>query len=285
LLIEPSASDAESIESLIATGMGRLDLVHSPTLADAFDQVLTQQFDAILLSLDSEGTDTVRRALERTRAPIIVLTSGADDLKGMQALQAGADDYLIKLHLDRDNLRRALQCAIARNSWRNEIYALCLRDDLTGLCNRRGFMTLGEQQLRVARRLGAGINLAFVDVDSLKFINDHFGHSEGDRVLKVVAAILKKAFHRTSDLLARIGGDEFAALWIVHRPRSTDTVRARLKSALDAYLTSEKPPYRLSLSIGLCQYLPDFSDPLTEMLSEGDQRMYEEKRRSKPNIA
>ena len=165
------------------------------------------------------------------------------------------------------------------------MYVLSLVDDLTGLYNRRGFMTLGEQQLTIAHRTGTGVNLAFADLDGLKFINDHFGHSEGDRALRDTAKILKAAFHRESDLVARIGGDEFAVLWIANMPFSTAAVRARLNSALDLYVASQELPYHLSLSIGVCQYQGGFSSPLMEMLTEVDQLMYEEKHRAKINIA
>jgi len=165
------------------------------------------------------------------------------------------------------------------------MYLTSLIDELTGLYNRRGFMILGEQQLTFARRARSGVNLAFADLDGLKFINDHFGHTAGDHALKYSARILKAAFHRESDLVARIGGDEFAVLWIANTPVVTDIVRARLKSVLDSYVASQKLPYDLSLSIGLCQYQRDFSCPLTEMLTEVDQRMYAEKHRTKTNIA
>jgi diguanylate cyclase (GGDEF)-like protein len=191
----------------------------------------------------------------------------------------------MKQDLNSQNLRRAFQYAIARSRSRHEIYNLSYIDELTGLYNRRAFMRLGEQQLSIARRAGKGVNLAFADLDALKFINDHFGHSEGDRVLTNVGKILKTTFHRDSDLVARIGGDEFAGLWIANTPLSIDVLRTRLKGALDSYRTSERPPYPLSLSIGVCQYQPDFTKPLTEMLSESDQRMYEDKRFSKNKIA
>ena len=89
---------------------------------------------------------------------------------------------------------------MARSNWKSEIYTLSVVDDLTGLYNRRGFMTLGEQQLNIARRTGTGVNLAFADLDGLKSINDNFGHGEGDHALKNVAMILNNTFQRESDL-------------------------------------------------------------------------------------
>ena len=85
---------------------------------------------------------------------------------------------------------------------------LSYNDELTGLLNRRGFLSMAQQQLKIAQREDWQLVLLFADLDSLKNINDNFGHTEGDRALKNVAAVLKKTF-RTSDLLARLGGDEW----------------------------------------------------------------------------
>ena len=285
LLIEENPADLARLKEIIFGMSPGIDLMHAANFAQAIEGLGTRQFDAVLLSLNSEESEFVNRLVEHTDAPILVLTALENDAVALQALENGADDYLVKHSLDCDTLRHVLERAIARNVWRRQMYVLSLIDDLTGLYNRRGFMTLGEQQLMIAHRARTGVNLAFADLDALKFINDHFGHSAGDRALRDTAKILKAAFHRDSDLVARIGGDEFAVLWIANIPFSTDVVRARLKSALDSYVASQKLPYRLSISIGVCQYPRNFSSPLTEMLTQVDQRMYEEKHREKINIA
>jgi diguanylate cyclase (GGDEF)-like protein len=284
LVVEDDPSDFQRLTEIIADVVSNLDLVRTTRVSDALARLEDQQFDAILFSLSADPSASIKRLVEQTDAPIIVLTSGANETLGLQALQDGADDYLEKRALNCDNLRHVLQCALARNIWRSRIYALSLIDDLTGLYNRRGFMTLGEQQLKIACRANARVSLAFADLDALKFINDNFGHSEGDRALRTTAMVLKTVFQRESDLIARIGGDEFAVLWVATNPFSIETVHRRFKRTLDFYRSSERLPYRLSMSVGLCQY-PDFSNPLAEMLSQGDQRMYEEKRRSKTLLA
>jgi len=285
LLAEDNPADLARLKEVISSMHPPLELVDVAGFADAVEELHKQHFDAVLLSLKVMESECVKGVAEHTDAPIIVLTNLENDPVALDALQNGADDYLVKHSVDRDRLQHVLECAIARNVWRRQMYALSLVDDLTGLYNRRAFMTLGEQQLTIAHRTGGGVNLAFADLDGLKFINDHFGHSAGDRALKDTANILKAAFHRESDLVARIGGDEFAVLWIANMPFSTDTVRTRLKTALDLFVASQKLPYRLSLSIGVCQYQRGFVNPLMEMLTEVDQRMYEEKHRAKINIA
>ena len=285
LLIEDDLSDAENLTTVVTAMDQEINLAHTTNLVDTLQRLDEQQFDAILVSVNSEAFSTIRRLLDHSDAPVIVLTTLANDSLGTHALQIGADDYAVKQTLTAESLRQVLQRATARNIWRRQMYAMSIVDELTGLYNRRGFMTLGEQQLKIARRTGTGVNLAFADVDAFKYINDHFGHSEGDRVLKDTARILKTTFCRDTDLIARIGGDEFAVLWIPKTSSSSEVVRKRFNAALDTHMATEKPPYALSVSMGLCQYHSDFSNPLTEMLSEGDQRMYMEKCRSKSNIA
>jgi two-component system, cell cycle response regulator len=286
LLVEADPDALLRIRHIICRLSPHVELVPAACPVDAVERLHERQFDAVLISLAADqDAECVKRVVEHTDAPILVLTSSENEPIAIEALRNGADDYLLKHSVDCDTLRRALQCATARSAWRREIYVLSLIDELTGLYNRRGFMTLGEQQLTIAHRTKTGVNLAFADLDALKFINDHFGHSAGDRALRDTAMILKAAFHRESDLVARIGGDEFVVLWIANVPFSTESVRIRLKSALDSYVASQKLPYRLSLSIGVCHYQHDFSHPLMEMLTEVDHLMYEEKHRAKTNIA
>ncbi len=98
-----------------------------------------------------------------------------------------------------------------RKAMEEEIKALSLHDELTTLLNRRGFLTLAEQQLKTASRMKKRIALLYLDVDNLKRINDSGGHNLGDRALTEIAFHLKKSF-RESDIVARMGGDEFSVL-------------------------------------------------------------------------
>ncbi|MEJ2323606.1 MAG: GGDEF domain-containing protein, partial [Nitrospirota bacterium] len=89
--------------------------------------------------------------------------------------------------------------------------SLSLTDELTGLSNRRGFFNLVDQLLKMAKRMNTVIYMLYADLDSLKSINDVYGHHEGDNILKDVAHILKTTY-RESDIVARIGGDEFVVI-------------------------------------------------------------------------
>ena len=177
----------------------------------------------------------------------------------------------------RDLLRRALQCATKQYMLQTELSNLALQDGLTGLYNRRGFLALAERQLKLARRSGRSLLLFFIDVDGLKEINDVFGHGEGDAALKCTAEALETTF-RDSDVIARFGGDEFAALAIEASGQSEATIRERLTE----YLTSARrqdSDYQFSVSLGVARFDPWNQTSLRDLIAEADQAMYEQKRR------
>ncbi len=155
-----------------------------------------------------------------------------------------------------------------------------IEDDLTGLYNRRGFMTLVEQQMKLAKRSGKEGFLIFSDVDSLKKINDELGHQMGDKALVETAEILKKTF-RESDIIARIGGDEFAVAAIDCPQSYLQLLKMRLQSKLAEYNQKANQPYVLGLSVGATPFTSQPSVPLEELLSHADQLMYDEKRLKK----
>src|SRR5260370_25769529 len=108
---------------------------------------------------------------------------------------------------------------------------LDLRDDLTGQYNRRGFMAIAERQMKLGRRSGRGMLLFLMDVYRLKQINDSFGHFEGDHALKRTAEVLEETF-RASDVVARLGGDDFAVLAIDAAGHIEASIKTRLFECL-----------------------------------------------------
>ncbi len=164
-----------------------------------------------------------------------------------------------------------------RKQGEETLRTLSLVDDLTGLYNRRGFLTLAEQELKLAHRLKRGMFLLFADLDDLKGINDHYGHQEGDRALIAVANITKETY-RDPDIIARIGGDEFVILAIEGTSESSaENLRIRLNRNLGLVNARSQPPYKLSLSMGVVRYDPDQPASVEELIAEADKRMYEEK--------
>ncbi|MFB3895537.1 MAG: CHASE4 domain-containing protein [bacterium] len=164
-----------------------------------------------------------------------------------------------------------------RKQMEEQLRALSLTDELTGLYNRRGFITLAEQQLKIANRLKQGLCLFYIDVDKMKWINDTLGHKEGDRALIDTASILRTTF-RAADIISRIGGDEFVALAIESKEISNEQIMRRLQEHLDAINSFGKTTYQLSLSIGIAQYDAGQPISLESLLEQGDKLMYDQKR-------
>ena len=157
------------------------------------------------------------------------------------------------------------------------IQTLSLADELTGLYNRRGFLAFCKQHLRTIRRTNKGIVMVYADLDGLKGINDSFGHKEGDRALVKAAELLKETF-RSSDVLGRLGGDEFTILAAVDPDGGREKLLERLREKFDNYNALRLSPYDLSISVGVVQLDPEASDSMEDLIAAADAAMYENKR-------
>jgi len=164
-----------------------------------------------------------------------------------------------------------------------ELRALSFMAELTGIYNRRGFITVAERQLKIARRMERESILLFIDLDNMKWINDTLGHLEGDKALLLTADILKRTF-RDSDIIARVGGDEFVVLAIEAQRRSVPVISRRLQDNLAVCNTKAGTRYQLSLSVGYALYDPHSPCSTDELITQADKSMYEQKRSKKQNL-
>ena len=163
-----------------------------------------------------------------------------------------------------------------------EMEQLALTDELTGLRNRRGFLVLADQALRMARRARAKCALVFIDLDGLKRVNDTRGHAAGDALIADAGQVLANVF-RESDVVARVGGDEFAVLALLDEHDGAHAVNTRLQAAIDRFNAQSVPSMRVSMSIGIEELPCDSNTPLDVLLTHADRAMYEKKRQSNPN--
>jgi diguanylate cyclase (GGDEF)-like protein len=138
-------------------------------------------------------------------------------------------------------------------------------------------MALAEQQLKVAERSNTRLLLLFADVDDLKSINDKLGHLKGDDAIVEAATILKEIF-RESDIIARVGGDEFVVLAYGVSTESTGVPEYRLQEQMDAHNARENRDYKISMSIGIAYKDPDWSCSIDELMSHADTLMYQQKK-------
>jgi diguanylate cyclase (GGDEF)-like protein/PAS domain S-box-containing protein len=165
-----------------------------------------------------------------------------------------------------------------RKQMEEELRLLSVTDQLTGLYNRRGFIAFADQQLKLTTRRKRGLLLFFADLDGMKAINDNFGHEEGDNALIEAADILKETFRET-DIVARIGGDEFAVMAIDSLEMTSEILMARLQDRIKAHSSRKDKPYHISMSIGITTCDSKNKRSLDELMSIADKKMYESKKK------
>lgn len=241
-----------------------------------------EELDLILLDLnlpDSQGLDTVRKFADivGSKVPITVLTAMNDDELGVQAVQLGAEDYLVKGQYDTRLMMRSIKYSIERNRLKKELLQMSTSDDLTGLYNRRGFKMLIEQKIKEAKRSKKALVLFVIDLNLLKKINDQYGHAAGDAALIDTARLLKKTF-RESDIVARWGGDEYVVLGVDTSVEFVPRIKERLAENLKHHNETIQRPFTLSMSVGEVIKYCDSDNSLEELLEEADQKMYEQKK-------
>jgi two-component system, cell cycle response regulator len=285
LLVEDNPGDARLVEEMLNEG-GADDfaLKHVESLQEGL-RILSQGWanQVILLDLglpDENGLQTLRRiAPFAEEASVVVITGLQNEKFGTEALKEGALDYLIKGQIDGRLLRRILCYAVERHHLHMEMRSLALRDDLTGLHNRRGFLLLAEQQMKVSRRNHSSCLLLFLDLDGLKNINDSLGHAEGNRAIVEAAGVLRSSF-RQCDILARLGGDEFVVLAVGTSESSEAALRAHLKQKVEAVNSQPNRTYPLSFSIGIMPCGVNIQSSVEDLLAKADALMYQDKKRN-----
>ena len=168
----------------------------------------------------------------------------------------------------------------------DELLQLSLTDELTGLYNRRGFMALAEHQLKLAlnKRIEKKLLVIYLDLDGLKQINDIHGHDEGSRAIIKTAEILRRSF-RQSDLVARMGGDEFTVLAIEAEEENTEMILSRLQKNFNDYNALKNHPYNLMFSFGVARFESESRFLIENLLTRADKEMYKQKhfKQTKPS--
>lgn len=234
------------------------------------------------------------------QAAEVLLQRDADELKGTQfAIPLGGEELPDEVVLALpDGTSAIVEVRVVDTTWgdavaylvslwdvtenaklREQLHDLSVTDELTGLANRRGFLILAEQQMKLAKR-GRHLALVYIDLDDFKTINDTLGHRIGDEALVEVAKLLRGAV-RDSDIVARLGGDEFVCLLVDAEPGFAVKAGERLQSLVDRRNAGSDAPYALALSLGGLSHGPDDARDVEQLLAEADALMYADKQQRK----
>lgn len=245
--------------------------------ATALRQINRNHFHSVVVDISLPDMNGLHLAQEVKKLnpdiAVIVMTGFIHEFSYQDAMEVGAADF-IKKPFDVQELIARLEYA----KMHERLYKMSLRDELTGLYNRRGFFTLAEHILKQAKREQEGLFMLYADVDGLKEINDTLGHQTGDWALTDVANILKENF-RDSDIIARLGGDEFVVMPIGKRGDNIELIVSRLQKAVEIHNVRGSRDYKLSISTGVAYFSSWSPCSIDKLLSQADKSMYQEKRK------
>jgi two-component system cell cycle response regulator len=246
---------------------------------DALDALERMSAEVLLTDIvmpGMRGLELVSRAKHLHPSMTAILMTGfVEEFSYDEAIRSGAADFIKKPFTVQELLVR-----IRHAQQQDHLRELSITDELTGLSNRRGFFAFAQLQMKHARRNGERMVLFFADIDDLKTINDKFGHVAGDRALADAARIFSETF-RDSDIIARMGGDEFALIVGNAPDPGIEIVLNRLEKRLAEYNASRDGSFRLSVSVGFSIFDPAKPFTVDDLIRQADERMYEQKQQKK----
>jgi len=288
LLVEDNPGDARLLGKIFnEEGSHSTKLTRVDCMSAAETHLAEHAVDIILLDLglpDAQGLEAIQRAhAAAPGVPLVVLTGLDDELLAVQALQQGAQDYLIKGQIETRGLLRALRYAIERKTMESAALAMARQmahsaehDFLTGLPNRMLLNDRVGQAIALATRHTKKVAVLFLDLDGFKHINDSLGHPIGDKLLQSVAKRLVDCI-RGSDSVSRQGGDEFVLLLLeLERAEDAAVTARRMLEAVAQPHTIDQHDLHVTASIGLSIYPDDGLDAET-LIKNADTAMYQAK--------
>ena len=288
LVVAQDRHDAERVRRLLQScAETPVEVSHASRVDDALPMVQDGGYQAILLDLGLEG-DNGLKALSRLRVaaaaiPIIAITSRENQAHALKAVRAGAEDYLSKDESDPHLILRSVLQAVERcrtlsdlTRAREREHYVATHDAVTDLPNRNAFLNQLSWSIAYAARNRSQVALLFLDLDRFKTINDTLSHRVGDELLKIVAGRLRGLVRR-SDLVARIGGDEFIVmLQNVERDHDPARVAEKVLHAVSRPFVLAGRDHRITTSIGIALFPGDGSDP-DMLVRAADMAMYHAK--------
>ncbi|HOO80551.1 MAG TPA: GGDEF domain-containing protein [Lachnospiraceae bacterium] len=207
-------------------------------------------------------------------------------LQYLTSINAQLSSALKMIHMlnMQSGIQKQLELSLQKIKESNQILETISKlDELTGVYNRRGFFEMSSVMVHNSKFRDRKAILIFADLDNLKIINDRMGHDEGDYALKSSAEILKDSM-RSSDIVARIGGDEFAALAIAERSTKGEVIRERIKELTERFNEQSDRNYYIGISVGYSEFVCDADVDLEKYLDEADERLYVDKQKKRKEI-
>ncbi|MFV1985329.1 MAG: EAL domain-containing protein [Thiohalomonadales bacterium] len=288
ILVDANPGDVKLIDDYLSKSVNeQFSLTSFARINDAIEELNKKSYAIMLLDLnlpDGSGIRILNKAHQVVPdMPIIIITNEEDDELAIKVVKSGAQDFIVKNTFDASLLFRSIRHAIERKRlWvklaqtEKREHFLATRDILTGLPNRYTYNERLKRGLSYCNRYGGKLAVMFLDLDRFKFVNDTLGHKVGDILLIDVAKRIQTCLRET-DIVARIGGDEFIFLLPkIDQSLNAAKVAKHILKVLNAPFSIEEQEIYISASIGIALY-PSDGKSATRLIKNADLAMYSAK--------
>jgi two-component system, cell cycle response regulator len=293
LSVEDSEQDFQIINDLLKDQV-LIALTRVNTVAEAIAALEKNHFDLVLTDYvlsDGTGLDLLGKIQDKgLDIPVIAITGKGDELIASRLIKAGAQDYLPKTKLNKSSLTRSINNSMEKYRLQKDIRLanqkmaeLAIKDELTGLYNRRYLIESLEKEIARAERYNTDLALCMIDLDHFKKVNDNYGHPAGDIVLSETGRIIRESI-RISDLACRYGGEEFAIVFPGAGLSEAKHICERIKEKLGGrQFNHESYSFRVSLSAGIALFR-GLNQTGPDLISDADKALLTAKREGRNRI-
>ncbi len=286
--------DSPEILQALGRALGsEFDLRVATNAKDGLALALEIKPDLILLDImmpEVDGYETLRRLQAHSALsdiPVIFLTALHGQEDEAKCLGAGARDFVGK-PFNPCVLRARVTTQIRMKQQSEELHRLARLDHLTGLVNRRVFLESADMAWRICRRDKQPLSLVMVDVDHFKAYNDTYGHQQGDACLRAVAHALRYTVHRAGDMVARLGGEEFACLLPNTSLANAEVVAERMRAAVERLALphmASSTDQVVTVSLGVSSMIPSGESNVERLLERADRALYQAKAKGRNRVS
>ena len=214
---------------------------------------------------------------------MFVIETGMDNSFSVSSIASQMSVTLRSLYMieAQNKAKQALQNSLERFIRDNtKLEEIAQKDELTGLFNRRGFISNAEKELEDPVNQGKVAIICYADMDNLKTVNDRYGHDDGDFALRTIAHILRESF-RDTDIIGRFGGDEFVTLAITGADCDVDGIKERIEHVTQRFNEMSDKPYPIEMSTGIYKFTISGKVDFYDAINNADRLLYDEKIRKK----
>ena len=287
LLAESEQVRSQSLEAILRRDKNII-LSTAAGITDSMEVLKAEKVDLVLLDFSLEDGNGLGFLMNMEKeghdVPVVVVSGQGDEVVAARMIQAGAYDYLSKNSITAEVLSSTIYNTLEKAKLQKEtqlarkkIIDLSIKDELTGLCNRRYFNEMLEMEFAKAKKTGAGLSLCMMDLDHFKTVNDTYGHQTGDKVLARTGKLLKECF-RTDDLAFRYGGEEFAVLLPDITGKHAINACERFRSAMEKQVFDDNGRiFSLTVSTGVAHIDGDDVQTPEKLVSLADHALYKAK--------